>query len=109
MVFGVPEKGFECAEGETGGREVCDLRVGSHDLGDRDVKGVFFLCVEEGEAVEPNHAVCNAAFGEAGGDGFGGADDDLEFLLDEKGKCGAEGLDLPLWVVYMSKPLLVQT
>lgn len=42
------------------------------------MEGVFFLCIEKGEAVEPDHAVCDATFGEAGGDGFGSADDNLE-------------------------------
>lgn len=32
---------------------------------DGDVEGVFFFVVEEGEAIEPDHPVCDAAFAEA--------------------------------------------
>ena len=48
-----------------------------HNVGDGDMEGVFFFCVEEGKTVEPYHAVGDTARGETGRDGFGGADDDL--------------------------------
>ena len=38
---------------------------------------MLFFRVKEGEAVEPDHAVCDAAFGKAGRDGFGDTDYNL--------------------------------
>lgn len=51
--------------------------MGGHDLRHRDAKSVFFFRVEEGIAVEVDHAVCYATVAEALGDEFCYADYDL--------------------------------
>jgi hypothetical protein len=66
--------------------EIPDLEAGrgeggcgrSHAGGHGDVEGVVFFVVEEGHAVEPDHAVCDAAFAEAIADCFCNAYDNLE-------------------------------
>ena len=42
---------------------------------------MLFFSVKEGETVEPDHAVCDAAFAEAGGDRFGDSDYDLDTFM----------------------------
>jgi hypothetical protein len=76
--------------------EIPDLEAGrgeggcgrSHGGGHGHVESVVFFVVEEGHAVEPDHAVCDAAFAEAIADCFCNAYDNLEeelVLMDEVG------------------------
>lgn len=59
-----------------------------HDLGDGHAEAMFFLVVEKGEAVEPDHAVGDAAFAKAVAYGFCYADDNLwwEMSLGSMGR-----------------------
>ena len=75
MIFVLREDGFEGSEGEAGRGEGGD--VAGHDLGDWDAEGVFFFVVQEGEAVEPDHSICNASFSEAFADCLSDPYDDL--------------------------------
>ena len=74
MVFVFAEELLYILHGEAGGRQGDDF--GCHDLRDGDTECVFFFVVEEREAAEPDHAVCDAALAEKLADCFGDADYD---------------------------------
>jgi hypothetical protein len=57
-------------------RECRDIR--SHDLRDRDTKRMVLFVIEEWEAVEPNHAICDATFAKAFADCLGDTNNNLQ-------------------------------
>ena len=60
---GLVEEAVDVAEAHAGGGEADDVR--GHDFADGDAEGVVLFGVEEGVAVEVDHAVCDAAVAEA--------------------------------------------
>lgn len=74
MVGVVRHDGFERGERRAPRGE--DRGVGGHDGADGDAEGVVLFVVEEGVAVEVDHAIRNTPMAEALADGFGHAHHD---------------------------------
>lgn len=79
LVFVLAEKLLGFGHGEVGGGQHGGFA--GHGVGDGDVEDVVFFAVEEGEAVEPDHAVGNTAFAAAVADCLGYANHDLHGRL----------------------------